>query len=125
MQLSSFPAPPTANRDRNHKFKSLHYEILIPMRRSHDYSANVIVINLYFRQVLTAYIDTTLPLRSRQKSLQETYNFMCCCNLCSNPPNPDPRESLWCPKSCGGSCPLPTEGPSDLLTENAAPEILT
>lgn len=59
---------------------------------------------------MTSYIDTTLPKALRQASLQETYNFSCQCTLCSTPPDVDPRESMWCPKSCGGTCPLPIEG---------------
>jgi len=60
-------------------------------------------------EVLTAYVDTSLPRAMRQQSLKETYNFTCNCTLCAIPPLPDPRESMWCPKSCGGMCPLPTE----------------
>ncbi|KIM76188.1 hypothetical protein PILCRDRAFT_78079 [Piloderma croceum F 1598] len=60
-------------------------------------------------EILTAYIDTTLPRMKRQQSLQETYSFDCRCGLCSGQLDLDPRESMWCPKSCGGICPLPTE----------------
>ena len=61
-------------------------------------------------QVLTAYVDTTLPSSHRRRSLEETYNFVCKCTLCVSKPVPDPRESMWCPKHCGGVCPLPSEG---------------
>ncbi|KAI0042812.1 SET domain-containing protein, partial [Auriscalpium vulgare] len=61
-------------------------------------------------EVFTAYIDTTLPYAQRQEALSATYNFACKCSLCSKHPNgSDPREAIWCPKSCGGSCPFPTE----------------
>jgi hypothetical protein len=58
-----------------------------------------------------AYIDTTLPKAERQKALTETYNFTCQCPLCKQTADIiDPREAVLCPKSCGGSCPVPTEG---------------
>ncbi|KAF9458385.1 hypothetical protein BDZ94DRAFT_1226398 [Collybia nuda] len=60
-------------------------------------------------EILTSYIDTTLPKPLRQASLQETYNFFCQCALCRSSLDADPREAVWCPKSCGGTCPLPTE----------------
>ncbi|KAH9477693.1 Histone-lysine N-methyltransferase ASHR1 [Psilocybe cubensis] len=63
-------------------------------------------------EVLTAYIDTTLPREHRQKILNETYHFTCRCPLCAPPPansTLDMREAMWCPKKCGGMCPLPTE----------------
>jgi len=60
-------------------------------------------------EVLTAYIDTTLPLSHRRQSLEETYNFFCKCSLCVSKPVPDPRESMWCSKDCGGVSPLPSE----------------
>lgn len=66
---------------------------------------------LIHAQILTAYIDTTLPRDLRQKHLRETYHFTCCCNLCapSSGAPVDWREAMWCPKKCGGICPLPTE----------------
>ncbi|KIJ09962.1 hypothetical protein PAXINDRAFT_138618 [Paxillus involutus ATCC 200175] len=61
-------------------------------------------------EVLTAYIDTTLPKSQRQKVLEETYSFTCQCPLCKQDSTIfDPREALWCPSSCGGTCPLPNE----------------
>ncbi|EGO03364.1 hypothetical protein SERLA73DRAFT_174827 [Serpula lacrymans var. lacrymans S7.3] len=60
-------------------------------------------------EILTAYIDTTLPRFSRQKFLKETYNFDCQCPSCTKYSGVDPRESMWCPKSCGGKCAVPTE----------------
>ncbi|KAK0217419.1 hypothetical protein EDD85DRAFT_962065 [Armillaria nabsnona] len=60
-------------------------------------------------EIMTAYIDTTLPRSLRQEGLKETYHFDCRCHLCGSPPDVDPRESMWCPKACGGTCPLPTE----------------
>ncbi|KAJ7487905.1 hypothetical protein FB451DRAFT_729135 [Mycena latifolia] len=60
-------------------------------------------------EILTAYVDTTLPKAMRQASLRETYLFSCGCQLCSSVVGVDPRESVWCPKACGGMCPTPTE----------------
>ncbi|KAF8067952.1 hypothetical protein FPV67DRAFT_1166626 [Lyophyllum atratum] len=60
-------------------------------------------------EILTSYVDTTLPKHLRQNSLRETYNFECRCQLCSSAPEVDPRESVFCPKTCGGTCPTPTE----------------
>ncbi|KAI0777740.1 SET domain-containing protein [Trametes elegans] len=62
------------------------------------------------KEVRIAYIDTTLPKHLRHQELKETYNFTCQCNLCKkSPATVDPREAMWCPKNCGGTCPLPTE----------------
>ncbi|EIW55654.1 SET domain-containing protein [Trametes versicolor FP-101664 SS1] len=61
------------------------------------------------KEIRISYVDTTLPKDLRQKELTEVYNFTCQCKLCTKPPAVDPRESLWCPKKCGGTCPLPTE----------------
>ncbi|KAG6852989.1 hypothetical protein C0991_007705 [Blastosporella zonata] len=63
-------------------------------------------------EILTSYIDTTLPRHLRQKSLQETYNFECHCPLCDRTSEVNPRESVSCPKKCGGTCPIPTEDSS-------------
>ncbi|KAJ4472771.1 hypothetical protein C8J55DRAFT_579714 [Lentinula edodes] len=59
-------------------------------------------------QILTSYIDATLPTNLRQQALNETYNFECICHLCTST-GVDPRASLNCPKNCGGSCPLPSD----------------
>ncbi|KAF9819678.1 hypothetical protein IEO21_01943 [Rhodonia placenta] len=60
-------------------------------------------------EILTAYIDVTLPREQRQKALKDTYNFTCECTLCAKTSSADPRATTWCPKSCGGTCPVPTE----------------
>ncbi|KAG6860720.1 hypothetical protein C0995_008163 [Termitomyces sp. Mi166 len=60
-------------------------------------------------EILTSYIDTTLPRYLRQKSLKETYNFECTCTLCTSSADVDPREAVFCPKKCGGTCPVPLE----------------
>ncbi|KAJ7686194.1 SET domain-containing protein [Mycena rosella] len=60
-------------------------------------------------EILTAYVDTTLPKAMRQAALRETYLFSCGCQLCTSVADIDPRESVWCPKACGGMCPAPTE----------------
>ncbi|KAI0287197.1 SET domain-containing protein [Russula brevipes] len=60
-------------------------------------------------EVFTSYIDTTLPRDQRQAALSATYNFSCQCQLCSQPPEPDPREAIACPKDCGGACLFPSE----------------
>ncbi|KAH7907614.1 hypothetical protein BJ138DRAFT_1159733 [Hygrophoropsis aurantiaca] len=69
-------------------------------------------------EVLTAYIDTTLPRFLRQESLRETYDFDCQCPICTHHVGVDPREAIWCPKSCGGMCPVPTEEDSLSQCEN-------
>lgn len=61
-------------------------------------------------QVFVSYIDTTIPTSHRRRILKETYNFECNCTLCNQLATSDPRESVWCPKSCGGTCPTPSEG---------------
>ncbi|KAG0692903.1 hypothetical protein DFH29DRAFT_816975 [Suillus ampliporus] len=60
-------------------------------------------------EILTSYIDTTLPRSLRQAALRETYDFTCHCELCHDGNTIDPRESIWCPKSCGGMCPIPSD----------------
>lgn len=60
-------------------------------------------------EILMSYVDTTLPKSLRQNALTETYNFQCCCKACAESSGVDPREATWCPKACGGTCPLPTE----------------
>ncbi|KAJ7637325.1 hypothetical protein DFH06DRAFT_1335996 [Mycena polygramma] len=60
-------------------------------------------------EILTSYIDTTLPRVQRQAALRATYHFTCACTLCAAPPGVDPREAVWCPKACGGMCPAPSE----------------
>lgn len=61
-------------------------------------------------QVFVSYIDTSLPRELRQKELKEVYNFQCHCNACTNEFKLDLRACVCCPVSCGGLCPLPTEG---------------
>lgn len=74
--------------------------------------------NLLHFQVKTSYIDATLPRALRQASLMETYNFHCRCTACAAPADADPRESVWCPKSCGGTCPILAEGLADLSSSS-------
>ncbi|KAL4073526.1 hypothetical protein J3A83DRAFT_4229177 [Scleroderma citrinum] len=59
--------------------------------------------------ITMSYIDTTLPRGLRQKALTETYGFQCQCKACTEFTTVDTREAVWCPKSCGGTCSLPTE----------------
>ncbi|KAF8526583.1 hypothetical protein BU17DRAFT_40361 [Hysterangium stoloniferum] len=60
------------------------------------------------QEVLTSYIDTTVPTAQRQRTLKESYNFSCICTLCSNITGSlDPREAVLCPSSCGGLCSAP------------------
>ncbi|KAF7324122.1 hypothetical protein MKEN_00634600 [Mycena kentingensis (nom. inval.)] len=60
-------------------------------------------------EILTAYIDTTLPTELRRQALKETYSFDCDCSLCREAEAADPRASVWCPKRCGGLCRMPTD----------------
>lgn len=72
-------------------------------------------------QILTAYIDTSVPTSQRQQSLKETYNFTCSCSLCAGMSGIDPREALWCPRACGGMCCAPQpegQGKSRKLLDN-------
>ncbi|KAK7034676.1 hypothetical protein VNI00_012318 [Paramarasmius palmivorus] len=89
-------------------------------------------------EVFTAYIDTTLPRSLRQKALKETYHFTCRCSLCagSNDPadkmdvddgvassdlgSPDPRQAIWCPRKCGGTCSLPDIESEDTTTQSTS-----
>ncbi|CAK5272448.1 unnamed protein product [Mycena citricolor] len=61
-------------------------------------------------EILTSYIDTTLPRHMRQEALLETYHFTCDCTLCSDAAV-DPRDAVWCPKrpECDGICRVPTD----------------
>ncbi|KAL5498709.1 hypothetical protein ACEPAH_2064 [Sanghuangporus vaninii] len=68
-------------------------------------------------ELLTSYVDITLPTFQRRKDLKETYNFTCMCVTCVPPPGSateDWRERMWCPNSCGGSCLIPT-GADDVV----------
>jgi hypothetical protein len=80
----------------------------------HIIEASDLLITVNLVQVTTAYIDTTLPTDQRQVSLRETYHFDCACGICKpsseNSIIIDPRESMWCPRSCGGTCSLPRQG---------------
>ncbi|KIK64626.1 hypothetical protein GYMLUDRAFT_160635 [Collybiopsis luxurians FD-317 M1] len=60
-------------------------------------------------EILTSYIDSTLPTHLRQQTLEETYNFKCQCRLCTSAVEVDPRQAMNCPKSCGELCPLPVD----------------
>lgn len=60
-------------------------------------------------EILMSYVDTTFPKSLRQMTLTETYNFQCHCKACTKSGGVDPREAVWCPKACGGTCPIPTE----------------
>ncbi|KAF5362827.1 hypothetical protein D9757_012175 [Collybiopsis confluens] len=79
--------------------------------KSQEPSMQVIAIRDIYPQeeILTSYIDTTLPTDLRQAALQETYNFTCTCSLCTSSADPDPRQAMNCPKNCGGLCPLPLD----------------
>ncbi|EJF63742.1 SET domain-containing protein [Dichomitus squalens LYAD-421 SS1] len=68
------------------------------------------------KEIRISYVDTTLPNRLRQNELKEVYSFSCQCKLCCRTTAADPREALWCPKSCGGICPYPTEESGDRAT---------
>ncbi|EJD41974.1 hypothetical protein AURDEDRAFT_105699 [Auricularia subglabra TFB-10046 SS5] len=64
-------------------------------------------------EVLTSYVDISLPRHLRRRDLKETYNFTCNCSACSSLDDPsvgDPRYAVWCPKGCGGVCRIPELG---------------
>ncbi|ESK87070.1 n-lysine methyltransferase smyd2-like [Moniliophthora roreri MCA 2997] len=96
-------------------------------------------------EILTAYVDVTLPRRLRQKALKETYFFTCRCSLCGGlPPSrladandqmdvdegvatpskseipPDARQSMWCPRKCGGMCSLPDVESEDTASQTTS-----
>jgi SET and MYND domain-containing protein len=60
-------------------------------------------------QILTAYIDVSLPLAERQADLRARYGFVCDCALCAKGENwADPRWSVrhsGC--TSGGIAPMP------------------
>ncbi|KLT44665.1 SET domain-containing protein [Cutaneotrichosporon oleaginosum] len=60
-------------------------------------------------EILTAYIDVSLPLAERQADLQSRYGFTCDCALCAKGENwADPRWSVLHPGcSKGGTGPMP------------------
>ncbi|KDQ11009.1 hypothetical protein BOTBODRAFT_469989 [Botryobasidium botryosum FD-172 SS1] len=60
-------------------------------------------------EVLTSYIDISVPRVHRQKELKERYLFDCDCSLCSADTNgrAEPREGIWCSHGCGGVSLIP------------------
>lgn len=64
-------------------------------------------------EVVTSYLDLTLPELQRRKELAERYKFGCDCRACdrsrSRAGEPDPREAVACGKGCGGMSWLPGE----------------
>ncbi|KAH8920604.1 SET domain-containing protein [Atractiella rhizophila] len=61
-------------------------------------------------EILTSYIDISLPVDMRQADLKDTYFFTCKCQLCTLGSTLDPRKSLHC-QSCGAMMPFPDDGP--------------
>ncbi|KAJ4479084.1 hypothetical protein J3R30DRAFT_3702122 [Lentinula aciculospora] len=70
-------------------------------------------------QILTSYIDVTLPTHLRQQSLNETYHFNCLCHLCTTVDTVDLRAALNCPKNCDGLCHLPNDDSENILVRCA------
>ncbi|KAI0341475.1 SET domain-containing protein [Trametopsis cervina] len=68
-------------------------------------------------EILTSYVDITSPRDIRRRALSETYKITCECSLCRKPTHLDLRQSMTCPKACGGTCPLPLKD-SDLVRCN-------
>ncbi|PWN42295.1 SET domain-containing protein [Ceraceosorus guamensis] len=71
------------------------------------------------QEITTAYVDLSDSYTKRRKTLSCTYSFECRCKICKvgskasslsgNAPWVDPRDSVWCPKKCGGWCAAPKE----------------
>ncbi|KAG8892979.1 hypothetical protein FRC00_011253, partial [Tulasnella sp. 408] len=64
-------------------------------------------------EVLTSYVDISLPRHLRIKDLQERYMFTCTCTACSRVEDgtADPREAMKCERpGCNGLIPLPAPG---------------
>ncbi|MBZ6370475.1 MAG: SET domain-containing protein [Microbacterium hominis] len=55
-------------------------------------------------EVVTSYVDLSLPREERQKELQERYKFVCHCEGCSDSAGVDPREAMLCPAAAKSSC---------------------
>ncbi|KIO17648.1 hypothetical protein M407DRAFT_32673, partial [Tulasnella calospora MUT 4182] len=61
-------------------------------------------------EILTSYVDISLPRHLRIKELQERYMFTCTCTACSRVKDGtvDPREAMKCERpGCSGLIPLP------------------
>lgn len=74
-------------------------------------------------QILTSYVDVSLPVIERQKDLKERYGFTCVCKLCqkvSDKPWMDPLNAIThstCKKGKGkGKLPQSPAGPSTCTT---------
>jgi hypothetical protein len=79
------------------------------------------VRQLELPQILTSYVDLSMPRATRQSELFDRYRFDCACPLCEmssrEPSQVDPRQALKCkvPKCDGlaafpgrsGSVPMP------------------
>ncbi|KAG8975731.1 hypothetical protein FRC05_005249 [Tulasnella sp. 425] len=64
-------------------------------------------------EILTSYVDVSLPRHLRIKELQERYMFTCTCSACSRAEDGtvDPREAMKCERpGCRGLIPLPVPG---------------
>lgn len=61
-------------------------------------------------EVVTSYVDLSLPRRERQRELMERYKFQCRCEGCTNTTTAktggviDPREAMLCPAAAGSGC---------------------
>ncbi|GAA5984734.1 hypothetical protein JCM10908_003478 [Rhodotorula pacifica] len=55
-------------------------------------------------EVLTSYVDLSLPRQERQKELEERYNFQCACEECTLSRRVDPREAMLCPAAAKSGC---------------------
>lgn len=73
-------------------------------------------------EILTSYVDLSIPRHLRQAELFDRYRFHCDCALCDKSKDPswlDPRESLMCvKKGCDGMAKLP-----DLSREDQEVEV--
>ncbi|GAA5868574.1 hypothetical protein JCM3774_005433 [Rhodotorula dairenensis] len=57
-------------------------------------------------EVVTSYVDLSLPRSERQRELEERYKFRCRCQGCTAPASKavDPREAMLCPVAARSGC---------------------
>lgn len=61
-------------------------------------------------EILTSYVDLSLPRTDRRRELEERYKFRCECEACDTPAGEvDPREAMSCPAApkCAALLPIP------------------
>ncbi|BGP57780.1 hypothetical protein JCM8202v2_005427 [Rhodotorula sphaerocarpa] len=63
-------------------------------------------------EILTSYVDLSLPRTDRRRELEERYKFRCECEACDTPAGEvDPREAMSCPAAPKCAALLPISQP--------------